>query len=151
MDDENRLIEELRLIVGGDDSLARQARRIAGAIRSAGRYRWVGVYEVTAKEIAILGYAGDAEPAHPRFPRTQGLCGAAVASGETVVVGDVTADPRYLTTFGSTRSEIVVPILRAGAVVGVLDVESDRSEAFGHDDRAQLEVAATLLATEWDA
>jgi GAF domain-containing protein len=123
----------------------------AARIRRDGGYRWVGIYEVTDGEIAIAGWDGPNEPAYPRFPRTQGLCGAAVETGETVVVGDVASDPRYLTTFASTRSEIVVPILRAGAVVGVLDVESDRSEAFGHDDRAQLEVAATLLATEWDA
>jgi L-methionine (R)-S-oxide reductase len=123
----------------------------AAKIRREGSYRWVGIYEVTDEEIAILGWDGPSAPAYPRFPRTQGLCGAAVESGEPVVVGDVASDARYLTTFGSTRSEIVVPILRAGTVVGVLDVESDQANAFGDEDRAHLEVAASSLATEWDA
>jgi GAF domain-containing protein len=122
----------------------------AAKIRGEGGYRWVGIYEVTDEEIGILGWDGTGEPAHPRFPRTQGLCGAAVETGETVVVGDVANDPRYLTTFGNTRSEIVVPIRRNGAVVGVLDVESDRPDAFGERDREQLEAAAAQLARAWD-
>ena len=122
----------------------------AAKIRGEGGYRWVGIYEVTDEEIGILGWDGTGEPAHPRFPRTQGLCGAAVETGETVVVGDVANDPRYLTTFGNTRSEIVVPIMRNGTVVGVLDVESDRPNAFGERDREQLEVAAAQLARAWD-
>jgi L-methionine (R)-S-oxide reductase len=110
----------------------------------------VGSYEVTDDEIVIAGWDGPSAPTHPRFPRSQGLCGAAVETGETVVAADVAEDPRYLTTFGSTRSEIVVPIVRDGSVVGVLDVESDQIDAFGQDDRAQLQVAASMLATEWD-
>jgi L-methionine (R)-S-oxide reductase len=122
----------------------------AAKIRREGSFRWVGIYEVTGDEIAILGWDGPSAPAYPRFPRTEGLCGAAVESGETVVVGDVTSDARYLTTFGSTRSEIVVPIVRAGNVVGVLDVESDQADAFGQEDQAHLQVAASVLAMEWD-
>jgi L-methionine (R)-S-oxide reductase len=85
-----------------------------------------GHYEVTEDEIVNLAFDGLGVPAHPRFPVTQGLSGAAVASGKTVVVGDVSKDPRYLKAFGSTRSEIIVPVVdRAGRkVVGTIDVES---------------------------
>jgi len=65
-----------------------------------------GVYEVDAEEIAILGWSGGSLPTHPRFPATQGLCGAALASRTAVFGADVSADRRYLTTFGSTRSEM---------------------------------------------
>jgi L-methionine (R)-S-oxide reductase len=104
----------------------------------------VGLYEVTEEEIVNLAFEGLGVPAHPRFPVTQGLSGAAVASGETVVVGEVSKDPRYLTAFGSTRSEIMVPIVdRAGGkVVGTIDVESEKVDAFTEEDLSALERCA---------
>ena len=64
------------------------------------------------------------------------------------MVGDVSKDPRYLTAFGSTRSEIIVPVLdpTGRKVVGTIDVESDRVDAFSEEDRAALERCAVALA-----
>jgi GAF domain-containing protein len=137
--DEARLLEEVSRALEGGADRARKAAAIAGAIRRAGAYRWVGVYEVTEEEIANLAFDGPGAPAHPRFPVTRGLSGAAVASGETVVANDVREDPRYLMAFGSTRSEIIVPVLdRAGKAVGTIDVESEEVNAFSEEDRAAL-------------
>ena len=133
------------------DDRQRRAERIAAAIRRFGGYRWVGVYEVTPDEIAVVGWDGPAAPAHPRFSRGHGLCGAAVAAGEPVVVGDVAADPRYLTTHTTTRSEIVVPVFEDGAVVGLIDVESERPDAFGESDKQLLERCAAVIAPLWRA
>jgi GAF domain-containing protein len=69
-------------------------------------YRWVGLCEVTNVEIRAIAWTGADAPAFPRFPVTQGFCGAAVKARTSVIVGDVRNDPRYLTTFGSTQSEI---------------------------------------------
>jgi L-methionine (R)-S-oxide reductase len=124
----------------------RRASRVAAAIRRLGGYRWVGIYDVDADEIAVVGWDGQAPPAHPRFPRTEGLCGAAAAAGEAVIVGDVRADPRYLTTHATTRSEIVVPVFDAGLIVGLIDVESERRHAFSERDQHLLERCATLIA-----
>jgi putative methionine-R-sulfoxide reductase with GAF domain len=72
-------------------------------------------------------------------------------TGRSVVVGDVTADPRYLTTFGNTRSEIVVPIRDGeGTVTGLIDVESDLVNAFDESDRLVLERCARALAPLFD-
>jgi len=136
---------ELRWIVANGGERDRVAARAAEAIRRAGAYRWVGIYDVDENEIAIIAWSGPQPPAHPRFAVTDGLCGAAVASRSPVVVGDVRRDPRYLTTLGDTRSEIVVPILEPGRVLGVIDVESERPDAFGELDRARLERATALL------
>ena len=138
--DESPLLDEVFRALDGDGDRERRAAGVARAIRRAGTYRWVGLYEVTEDEIVNLAFDGLGVPAHPRFPVTQGLSGAAVASGETVVVGDVSKDPRYLTAFGSTRSEIIVPIVgRAGRkVVGTIDVESEKVDAFSEEDRAVL-------------
>ena len=126
---------------------AEKAAQVAALVRQAGGYRWVGLYAVTDREIAAVGWSGPGAPAHPRFPVTQGLSGAAVAGRRSVVVGDVTADPRYLTTFSSTRSEAVIPVVDSatGAVVGTLDVESAERDAFTEVDRRALERCAAAL------
>jgi L-methionine (R)-S-oxide reductase len=130
---------------------AAKARRAAELIRSAGSYRWVGVYDVIGDEIAVLAWSGPGSPAVPRFSVSQGLCGSAVRSGATVVVGDVTQDPRYLTTFGTTRSEIVVPVMSlARNAVGVIDVESERLDAFTDQDRTFLEACGRAMASLWE-
>lgn len=140
---------QLRRVVAHGGEPERAATRASEAIRRDGGYRWVGIYAVGASEIEILGWAGEGIPAHPRFPVSAGLCGAAVASGATVVAGDVRLDPRYLPTFGTTRAEIVVPILLEGRVVGLVDVESERAHAFGEADRLRLERAAAVLSPLW--
>ncbi|MDQ2672948.1 MAG: GAF domain-containing protein, partial [Actinomycetota bacterium] len=103
--------------------------------------------EVTEDEIINLAFDGPGAPTHLRFPVTQGLSSSAVASRKTVVVDDVSKDPRYLTALGSTRSEIIVPILdRTGRKGGTIDVESDRVDAFSEEDRATLERCAAVVA-----
>ena len=143
------LITTVRDVLG-DGGMATSANELAAALRSAGGYRWVGLYEVTDAEIAILGWSGVGPPAHPRFPRDRGLCGAAVASGSSIVVDDVARDSRYLTTFGTTRSELVVPVSKAGVVRGVVDVESERVAAFDADERARVERFAATLEDLWE-
>jgi L-methionine (R)-S-oxide reductase len=141
------VLDGIDAALASDQGRAEKAVRVAALIRRAGAYRWVGVYEVTDHEIAAVGWSGPGAPAHPRFPVTQGLSGAAVASGRAVVVGDVTADPRYLTAFSSTRSEAIVPVVdpATGAVVGTLDVESAERDAFTDADEQALERCAAAL------
>jgi L-methionine (R)-S-oxide reductase len=142
-----------RVLHGIEDTLASElgradkAVRVATLIRQAGSYRWVGLYAVTDHEIAAIGWSGPGAPAHPRFPVTQGLSGAAVAARRAVVVNDVTADPRYLTAFATTLSEAIVPVVDpgTGAVVGTLDVEGAERDAFTDADRHALEECAAAL------
>jgi L-methionine (R)-S-oxide reductase len=77
---------------------------------------------------------------------SEGICGAAAASGRSEVVDDVDADPRYLSCFAPTRSEIVVPVVFADAVVGEIDIDSDEPGAFDGQDRAFLEQVAAMIA-----
>jgi GAF domain-containing protein len=109
-------------------------------------YSWVGIYQVEGDELVLGPWKGPEATEHVRIPVGQGVCGAAAASGRTEVVDDVNADPRYLSCFPSTRSEIVVPIHRDGRVVGEIDIDSDEPAAFGEDDRVLLERVAELIA-----
>ncbi len=124
-----------------------QLCNMAEMIRAARDYRWVGIYKLTRDEFVIAAKTGTCPPAYPRFPITQGLAGAALESKQSIMVADVHKDPRYLPTFGSTQSEIVVPVItEAGKVVGLIDVESEKLNAFTEDDRDFLEHAAYLIA-----
>jgi L-methionine (R)-S-oxide reductase len=109
-------------------------------------YSWVGIYLVKGDDLVLGPWKGPQATEHVRIPVGQGVCGAAAASGETEIVDDVNADPRYLACFPSTRSEIVVPIAREGRVVGEIDIDSDRPAAFDASDRAFLEQVAELIA-----
>ena len=88
----------------------KRMRQLVEMIRAARDYRWVAVYKIVKDEFVILAGTGNEPPTYQRFPVTQGLCGAALDSGEPIIVGDVHHDPRYLPTFHTTCSEIVVPM-----------------------------------------
>ena len=143
----DRVLRSIHNVLASDQGRAVQAAQIAELIRQAGSYRWVGLYAVTDQEITAIGWSGPGAPAHPRFPVTQGLSGAAVATGHAVVVNDVTVDPRYLTAFATTLSEAIVPVVDpdTGTVVGTLDVESAERDAFTDTDRQALIGCAAAL------
>jgi L-methionine (R)-S-oxide reductase len=110
-------------------------------------YNWVGFYMLDPNDanILVLGSFHGAPTDHTRIPVTEGICGAAVAQGETVIVDDVSADPRYLSCSIETKSEIVVPIRVRNKIVGEIDIDSHDLSAFGPDDRIFLEECARLI------
>jgi L-methionine (R)-S-oxide reductase len=112
-------------------------------------FSWTGFYmlDPTDHEMLVLGpFVGDPTP-HVRIPVTQGICGAAVASGKTVIVDDVGSDPRYLSCSIATKSEIVVPIYANGTVVGEIDIDSHDPAAFKEDDHVFLEEVARIVGS----
>jgi putative methionine-R-sulfoxide reductase with GAF domain len=148
---EAAVVRRIAQVAAGAGTRPAKARTIAAMVRSEGGYRWAGVYEVGEEEIRALGWDGPDAPVHPSFPRSMGLCGAAAASRAVVRVDDVRDDPRYLTTLSTTRSEIIVPAVRAGGkeVAGLLDVSSERVAGFSDADQAFLEACAVALAGLW--
>jgi L-methionine (R)-S-oxide reductase len=112
------------------------------------RYNWVGFYMLEkegAQDMLVLGpFRGTMTP-HTRIPLNQGICGAAAFSGKTIVIDDVSADPRYLACSLETKSEIVVPVFVEKKVVGELDIDSHFLAAFTPDDRTLCEHAAAVL------
>jgi L-methionine (R)-S-oxide reductase len=101
--------------------------------------------------VSIIASSGPSSAAYPQFPITKGLTGSATRDKETVVVGDVRADPRYLTAFGSTLSEIIIPVLdgKTVAVVGTIDVESEPANAFSPEAQKMLEECARAARPLW--
>ena len=92
-------------------------------------FHWVGFYMIEKgapgeEPVLVLGPFVGTETPHKRIPLNQGICGAAVTQGHTVVVDDVNSDPRYLACSIETKSEIVAPVFVNGSVVGELDIDS---------------------------
>lgn len=143
----NNKLQELGAFVLAGARGPRQLGMMAEMIRAACDYRWVGIYKIKRSEFVIVAKTGKCPPTYPRFPITQGLAAAALESKKPVMVADVHKDPRYLPTFWSTQSEIVVPVItETEKVVGLIDVESDKLNAFKASDRDFLEHAAFLIA-----
>jgi L-methionine (R)-S-oxide reductase len=127
-----------------------KAKKIADLVRNLRAYRWVGLYDVGSELVSIIAYSGPSAPTYPQFPITKGLTGSAVRQKKTVVVGDVRNDPGYLTAFGSTLSEIIIPVLdRNNVVIGTIDVESERENAFSEEDQRFLEACARKAQPLW--
>jgi L-methionine (R)-S-oxide reductase len=152
--DRHQLLSQLENIVVTARDRQAFLQEAAALIRSSANYRWVGLYEIdhAAGLVRNLSWSGPGPPEHPTFPLTQGLTSAAVAQRQIVNVGDVSADPRYLTAFSTTRSEIIVPVFdRAGEhVLGTIDVESEEPNAFTKEIEDLLEVCAKVIRPGWD-
>lgn len=142
-----KILQEIGAFALAGGCTAKRIKQVVEMIRAARDYRWVGIYKIERKDFVVVTGTGKEPPAYPRFPITQGLCGAALESGKAVVVGDVRKDVRYLPTFHTTRSEIIIPMVNDNKhVVGMLDAESEKANAFGSEDRQFLERAAGLIA-----
>jgi L-methionine (R)-S-oxide reductase len=108
-------------------------------------FTWAGIYLLEGDVLVLGPYLGKPSP-HTRIPLGNGICGAAATERATIIVDDVNSDPRYLACSLETKSEIVVPIMKGDRVLGEIDIDSDRSAAFGASDRELLERVAEALA-----
>jgi L-methionine (R)-S-oxide reductase len=142
------LLDQFRGSAGASFSLEElQTAIVEAAAQRLSHFSWTGFYmlDPADRQVLVLGpFVGDPTP-HVRIPVTQGICGAAVLSGETVIVDDVGSDLRYLSCSIKTKSEIVVPIHANGDVVGEIDIDSHDHAAFHEDDQAFLEEVARIV------
>src|SRR5918995_2629062 len=132
---EQELRRELMPIRDGKQAMTRAVEILKARVPD---YTWVGIYQLFGNELVLGPFKGKPSP-HTHIPVGRGICGAAAAEKATIIVDDVNADPRYLACSTETMSEIVVPIMRGGDVLGEIDIDSDRPAAFGAEDRNLLE------------
>ena len=109
-------------------------------------YSWVGIYVVEGDELVLSAWAGEEETEHTTIKVGEGICGLAAATGRTELVPDVSEREEFIACFPTTRSEIVVPILGPGGVLGEIDIDSDWLDAFDDPDRDLLEDVAERLS-----
>src|SRR3982074_1370173 len=112
------------------------------------KYNWAGFYMLesgTQPPVLVLGAFDGATTPHTRIPLNQGICGAAASSGKTIVVDDVSKDPRYLACSLETKSEIVVPIFVHGKIAAELDIDSNFAAAFTFEHQDLVQYCAKLI------
>ena len=144
-------LENVRKAAEAAAAIGDAAGELARLIQAASRRRWVGIYRVTPDEVVNLAWSGPAPPAHPTFSRDRGLTGAAIAAATTVCSNDVASDRRYLTNQPTTGSELIVPIVLNGSVVGTLDIEDGQIGAFTAQDEALFQEIARWLSPLYGA
>ncbi|MEF8879228.1 MAG: GAF domain-containing protein [Candidatus Thermoplasmatota archaeon] len=109
------------------------------------KYSWVGIYIIEGDDLVLGPWQGSHSTEHTRIPVGEGVCGSAAEFGSTEIVPDVSKDSRYLACFVSTKSEIVVPIIKNGETIGEIDIDSDVKNAFDDGDKLFLESIANKI------
>jgi GAF domain-containing protein len=142
------LLQELqgfaRSVIDPESLMRRMSERIHAEMT---RYNWVGFYLIDKDDpnLLVLGpFAGSFTPIE-RIALDRGLCGAAAATGRTVVVNDVSKDPRYLSASNIVKAELVAPVFAHKKLIGEIDVESYFTETFQEDDREFVEACAAVV------
>jgi L-methionine (R)-S-oxide reductase len=138
------LLAQLTALIGDErDFVANMANMAALLFHQLPDLNWAGFYLMRDGELVLGPFQG--KPACIRIPVGRGVCGTAAATMATQVVADVHAFPGHIACDADSRSEIVVPLIVDGVVLGVLDLDSPKPGRFDEDDRAGLEAAASRL------
>lgn len=140
-----QLVQAAEALTSGEpDAVANMANVAALMWEFLPDINWAGFYRVLDGELVLGPFAG--RPACIRIPFGAGVCGAAAASGTTQLVEDVHAYPGHIACDAASLSELVVPIIRDGNVVAVIDLDSPQHARFDMDDAAGIERLAGMLA-----
>tara|TARA_B100001179_G_scaffold218776_1_gene191797 strand:- start:5896 stop:6381 length:486 start_codon:yes stop_codon:yes gene_type:complete len=129
---------------GESDGVANMANLAALIWSFVPDLNWAGFYRLVDGELVLGPFIG--RPACIRIPLGQGVCGTAAASGETQLVADVHAFPGHIACDSASEAELVVPVIKDGQVVAVIDLDSPRKGRFKQADADGLEALASRIA-----
>lgn len=131
------------LLAGEHDRIANAANLSSLVYHALPDLNWVGFYFFDGTELVVGPFQG--LPACVRIPLDKGVCGAAARTRETQRIADVHAFPGHIACDAASRSELVVPLVHDGALLGVFDLDSPVPDRFGVEDQAGLETIAALF------
>ncbi len=136
-----QLLEQARALLAGEhDRIANAANLSALVYHALPQVNWVGFYFFDGRELVVGPFQG--LPACVRIPLDKGVCGAAARTRQTQRVADVHAFPGHIACDAASRSEVVVPLVRGGELIGVFDLDSPEPDRFDADDQSGLEAIA---------
>jgi L-methionine (R)-S-oxide reductase len=137
------LIPQLKGLVSGETDLIANMANVAAALKEQFGWLWVGFYVVKNNELVLAPFQGPV--ACTRIQKGRGVCGSSWQQAETLVVPDVEKFPGHIACSSLSKSEIVVPVMKDGEVVAVLDADSEKYNFFDGTDKKYLEIVAGLI------
>jgi GAF domain-containing protein len=140
------LLPQIAALTAGETDAVANMANVAAALKQTFDFFWAGFYVVKGEELVLAPFQGPVACTRIRYGK--GVCGTAWKEARTVIVPDVELFPGHIACSSASRSEIVVPLVKDGAVVGVLDIDSDLPDAFDATDAAGLEQIARLLTEQ---
>ncbi|WP_421892828.1 GAF domain-containing protein [Marinoscillum sp.] len=137
------LIPQIESLIADEEDMIANLANIAAALKYGMNFFWVGFYMVKDTQLVLAPFQGPI--ACTRINKGKGVCGQSWATGKTLIVPDVDQFPGHIACSSDSKSEIVVPVIKDGVVIGVLDVDSDSLGAFDEVDQEYLERLVSKL------
>jgi GAF domain-containing protein len=137
------LLPQIEALLTGEPNLVANLANIAAALKEQFNWFWVGFYWVIEDELVLGPFQGPV--ACTRIKKGRGVCGTAWEKASTILVDDVEKFPGHIACSSLSKSEIVVPVFKAGKVLGVLDVDSSELSQFDTTDQVYLEKIVALI------
>ena len=141
------LIPQIKGLLEGESDLIANLANISAALKQQFGWLWIGFYLVKDEELVVGPFQGPV--ACSRIRKGKGVCGTSWSEKRTLIVPDVEKFPGHIACSSVSKSEIVLPIIRSGEVVGVLDVDAVNLNEFDETDRVNLQNIVDLV--EWTA
>jgi L-methionine (R)-S-oxide reductase len=143
------LVPQIKALLDGEPDLVANLANTVAALKEQFGWLWVGFYLVKRsagfdqEELVLAPFQGPV--ACTRIKKGKGVCGASWVEGKTLIVPDVEKFPGHIACSSLSKSEIVVPVIRQGKVVAVLDIDSDELDQFDTTDQYYLEQIIQLI------
>ncbi|MGJ1195253.1 GAF domain-containing protein [Sphingobacterium spiritivorum] len=139
------LIPQIEALISGESNRIANLANISAALKEQFGFFWVGFYLVEGEELVLGPFQGPV--ACTRIKKGRGVCGAAWANEQTLIVPDVDKFPGHIACSSLSKSEIVLPVRVGGKIIAVLDVDSDSLNSFDQEDAVYLEKILSFITT----
>jgi GAF domain-containing protein len=137
------LIPQIKALMEGEPNLVANLANVSAALKEQFGWFWVGFYIINENELVVGPFQGPV--ACTRIRKGRGVCGVSWEKAQTIIVPDVEKFPGHIACSSLSRSEIVVPVIRNGEVMGVLDADSEAYSQFDTTDQQYLEKIVDLI------
>ena len=139
------LIPQIKALIGDEKDTIANLANVAAALKQALNFFWVGFYLVKGDELVLGPFQGPI--ACTRIQKGKGVCGTSWELSKTIIVDDVDEFPGHIACSSLSKSEIVLPLIKDGAIVAILDLDSDKIADFNAVDQKYLSNLCEWLVT----